>query len=166
MAIGYEYVSHIGHTYTLPDSNASFWNTFITDPPCHEVNILSFALNLDYPSPPAQQPNHDPILATVNFLDTTGLTIGSDAGLRMGDVLRVCLTARGHASGLYARPRDWEREKATIREAVQAVRDKVGIDRISTRPHVCLWMRLFKVGFARPLIANDEDRAAANVDWE
>ncbi|GAB7325172.1 hypothetical protein MBLNU13_g09252t1 [Cladosporium sp. NU13] len=91
MAIGYEYVSHIGHSYTFPDSNASFWNTFITDPPCHEANILSFTLNLDYPTPPAQQPNHDPTLTIVNFLDTNGLTIGSDAGLRMGDVLQVCL---------------------------------------------------------------------------
>lgn len=80
-------------------ANASFWDTFLTDPPCDKVEVEAIGLRLDDTAPPSQastsHPN--PIVATVDFPDPERLTLSSISGDRMRDVLLASLTARGNA---------------------------------------------------------------------
>lgn len=85
----------------------------------------------------------------------------------MRDVLQACLTTRGHARGLFVDPqREWKRKDATVLDAVKVVLEKADKKRISKRPRVALNIRLIGVGSAKPLLATDEERVAANKDWE
>ena len=148
-------------------TNASFWNTFLTDPPCHKVDVQLFALRLDDTAPPLRpsslHPN--PIMATVSFPDSQRLTIESSAGVRMRDVLLASLTTRGDAQGGRVRDRSWSGRDSTVRDVVEAVSREVGSEGISERWGVFFRLRLCKVGDAQVLLATDEERDAANLGW-
>ena len=107
MAIGLEseVVTHVGWTEVFWDgesdgANASFWNTFLTDPPCNKVDVERFAFRLDDTAPPSNSrpsKRRPIVVASVNFPAQPPLTIESRAGVRMRDVLLRCLIARGCA---------------------------------------------------------------------
>ena len=168
-----EVVTHRSWTDALWDgnshhpTNASFWNTFLTDPPCHKVDVQLFALRLDDTVPPLRpsslHPN--PIMATVSFPDSQRLTIESSAGVRMRDVLLASLTTRGDAQGGRVVGRSWRGRDSTVRDVVEAVSREVGSEGISERWGVFFRLRLWKVGDAQVLLATDEERAAANLGW-
>jgi hypothetical protein len=176
MAVGCEFeeATYSGWTDAFWDqghgspTNASFWNTFLTDPPCHKIDVYMFGLRLDDTAPPSQ-PSKDhpnPIVAALGFPEHQRLTIESDAGVRMRDVLPPCLTARGFAQGGRAGRWLWNSRDATIRDAVEAMKERVGSQCISKRWGLFLRLRLYRVGGAQPLLATDEERTAANVDWK
>jgi hypothetical protein len=149
-------------------ANTSFWNTFLTDPPCHKVEVQMVMLRLDDTAPPWQssEPDRSPITARVRFAGPQRLTIESNAGVRMRDVLLPCLTARGDAWGRSPESQSWKRRGATIHDAIEALKEEVGGEGISMRWGLLLRLRLFRVGNAQPVIATDAERADANEDWE
>lgn len=173
-AIGcdFEEVTYRGWTDAFWDqgninaANASFWNTFLTDPPCHKVEVRLFALRLDSTRLPIKPSNARPALAAVGLSDGGVLQVVSSAGVRMGDVLLACLTARSYAMGGCPSCWLWKRRDATVLDAVDAMTQAVGIERIAKRWGVFFRLRLHRVGDAQPLIATDAERAEANEDWE
>jgi hypothetical protein len=162
------WVDALGDQDNSNAANTSFWNTFLTDPPCHKVEAQMLMLRLDDTAPPWQSPEPDriPITARVRFAEPQHLTIESGAGVRMRDVLLPCLTARGDAWGRSPESQSWKRRGATIRDAIEALKDEVGGEGISTRWGLLMRLRLFRVGNAQPVIATDGDRAAVNKYWE
>ena len=84
----------------------------------------------------------------------------------MRDVLLPCLTARGDAWRRSPESQSWKRRGATIRDAIEALKDEVGGEGISTRWGLLMRLRLFRVGNAQPVIATDGDRAAVSKYWE
>ena len=84
----------------------------------------------------------------------------------MCDVLPPCLTARGYAQGGHAGRWLWRSRDAMIRDAVEAMKQRLGSKCISKRWGLFLRLRLYRVGGAQPLLATDEERVAANVNWE
>lgn len=84
----------------------------------------------------------------------------------MRDVLPPCLKARGFAQGGRARRWLWNSRDATIRDTVEVTKEQVGSECISKRWGLILGLRLYRVGGAQPLLATDEERFAANLDWE
>jgi hypothetical protein len=168
-----EVVTHRSWTDALWDgnthhpTNASFWNTFLADPPCHKVEVQLFSLRLDDIVPPTRPSNlhPNPIMATVSFPDSQRLTIESSAGVRMRDVLLASLTTRGDAQGGRVRGRSWRGRDSTVRDVVEAVSREVGSEGISERWGVFFRLRLCKVGDAQVLLATDEERVAANLGW-
>jgi hypothetical protein len=112
--------------------------------------------------------NRDPIgiHAEVAFPEAAGLTIESDEGLRMSDILQACLTARGQARTWFLDLLPWKDNDVTIREAADVVKPKLGGgEPIAKSPRMSLRLRLIRVGSAAALLATDEERLAANVDW-
>lgn len=174
MAIGCEFESATFRGWTDPFSdqshgsaaNASFWNTFVTDPPCHKVAVEMFGLRLNDIKLPPRLSQGRPLLAAVNFSSTGCLPIVSNAGVRMRDVLLQCLTARGFAQGGPLQRVLWRCHGATIHDAVHAVEGRFGRECFSKRWGLFLRLRLYRVGGAQPLLATDEERVAANLDWE
>lgn len=173
VAIGCEFEEATYRGWTDPLSgqshgsaaNASFWNTFVTDPPCRKVAVEMFGLRLDDTKLPPRRSQGRPLLAAVNFSSAGCLPIVSDAGVRMRDVLLPCLTARGFAKGGSLQRVLWGRHGATIHDAVQAAEERFGGECISKRWGLFLRLRLYRVGGAQPLLATDEERVAANLDW-
>jgi hypothetical protein len=163
-----EEVVYIGRTDAFWDGgiNASFWNTFLTDPPCHRVEVVHFVLYLDELTLSTQPVERPRIKAIIPLPEPRGLTIESNAGLRMLDILKACLTARGRARGWFLEPQPWVGDDATILDAVEAVEEKVGRESVSKKPRASLRMRLIGVGSAMPMIATDHERADANKGWE
>jgi len=92
-----------------------------------------------------------------------GFEITSEAGLKLGDVLRACLTTRGRASSSFAPERS---RAATICEAMDVIKEQLGSESIPKSPYMVVRMNLLGVGPGTPLVVTDEDRAAANVDWK
>jgi hypothetical protein len=170
MAVGstYESVKYCGRIDALHDHDASFWRTYLTDPPCHRVDVQLLQLHLHKCVPPTLQMNRDPIgiHAEVAFPGAAGLTIESDEGLRMNNILQACLTARGQARTWFLDLLPWKDNDATIREAADVVKPKLGGgEPIAKSPRMSLRLRLIRVGSAAALLATDEERLAANVDW-
>lgn len=169
-----EMVRYYGWVDALEDqdnsnaADASFWNTFLTDPPCRKVEVRVFMLRLDDAATPWQtsEPDRIPTTARVRFAEPQRLTIESNAGVRMRDVLLPCLTARGDAWGRSPESQSWKRRSATIHDAIEALKGEVGGKGISTRWGLLFRLRLFGVGNAQPVIAKDEERATANLGWE
>jgi hypothetical protein len=174
MAIGCEFEEAIYSGWTDAFSgqshgsvaNANFWNTFLTDPPCRKVAVETFGLRLDDTQPPLQSTQGRPLLAAVNFSSAGCLPIVSDAGVRMRDVLLLCLTARGFAQGGSLQHLSWRHHGAAIHDAIQAVEERFGRECISKRWALFLRLRLYRVGGAQPLLATDEERVVANLDWK
>ena len=174
MAIGCEFEFATFRGWTDPFSaqnhgsaaNASFWNTFLTDPPCRKVAVEMFGLRLDDTKLPPRLSEGRPLLAAVKFLSADCLPIVSDTGVRMRDVLLPCLTARGFAQGGPLQRVVWRCHGATIHDAVHAVEGRFGRECFSKRWGLFLRLRLYRVGGAQPLLATDEERVAANLDWE
>jgi len=84
----------------------------------------------------------------------------------MGDVLQACLTNRGSARSSFSGIWVWRNDDATIGEAVEVIKERLGSEFISKSPRMSLRLRLIGVGSAAPLLATHEKRAAANVDWK
>jgi hypothetical protein len=172
MAVGcdFEEATYRGWTDAFRDqdhintANASFWNTFLTDPPYHKVEIQLFALRLDDARLPVEPSNARPVLAAVVLSDGGGLPVASSAGVRMRDVLLASLTARSYAIGGCPVRWLWKRCDATVLDAVEAMKQAIGGERIAKRWGVFFRLRLCRVGDAHPLLATDEERAAANKD--
>jgi hypothetical protein len=95
--------------------------------------------------------NRDPIgiHAEVAFPEAAGLTIESDEGLRMSDILQACLTARGQARTWFLDLLPWKDNDVTIREAADVVKPKLGGgEPIAKSPRMSLRLRLIRVGSA------------------
>jgi hypothetical protein len=99
MALGRysEMVTYTGRIDALGDRNASFWTTYLTDPPCHRVNVRFFRLRFDDVDLTRHARLRPYIAAWVNFSGISDLTVESNAALTMDDILQACLTNRGGA---------------------------------------------------------------------
>lgn len=206
-----EYVSYSGWMDVFKDSNASFWKTHLTDPPCHEAMITYFDVYFGETRPPKHHPGYEylclahdshgvdhmlahPIYShPISTGFSGGLTIKSDVGIKMGDILQACLTTRGHWScesppGNLRRKHDgatiqeaievakhnlkcesvvhWKHDDATIHEAMDVVKHHLGSKDIPKSPYMSLQLHLTTVGSTTPLLATDEDRAAAKANYK
>lgn len=168
MAIGHEFeeVTYRGRTDAFWDngnSDASFWDTFVTGPPCDKIAVKLFSLYFGngHP-PPTEQSTRRPIQTGVAF---SNFAIEVDTGVRMRDILLAGLTAHGDVRGWFAMPLAWRRCGGTILDAVEAAKKDFGNEYVSERPRIYLKLLLIRVGSAQPLLATDEERADANLAW-
>jgi hypothetical protein len=114
-----EWADYRGWIDIFQDSDASLWNTYLTDPPCHRASVQNLILCFGEAPPPTHYAGYEywtaanredgmwlgehpmwshETRAYMDYGGYRGFEITSDSGLKLGDVLNACLTTRGWVS--------------------------------------------------------------------
>jgi hypothetical protein len=166
---------------------SDFWNTNLTDPPCHRASINHFTVcfgkgtfaahdtgyehwvpadkwaKADYTPHGFTQGDH---IVKAHFILLGQSTMLSDVGLTMGDALKKAFTTTGRVHCGFSDSTNWRHSRATMQDVFDVVKKKLGVESAPKISYIHLQLRLWLVGSHALLIPTEEERVVANENWK